>query len=87
MDVVVTPGAKKTIKNLSKVTQIAVIQKLKKMQLVTVTNAVKLSGYKNAFRVRVGNYRIVYKMMENKIYVVLVGHRKEVYKLLDRFMK
>lgn len=87
MEVAITPGAKKLIKKLSKIPQIAVIEKLKKLQLNSIPGVVKLSGYKDAFRIRVGDYRIVYRIMDGKIYVVLVGHRREIYKLLDRFIK
>ena len=87
MEVVVTPGAKKIIKRLSKVPQIAVIEKLQRLQSTNIINAIKLTGYKGVFRVRVGNYRIIYRIMNKKIYVVLIGHRKEIYRLLDRFMK
>lgn len=41
----------------------------------------KLSGY-DKYRVRQGNYRIVYSIQDQKliISVVKVGHRKEVYR-------
>lgn len=84
MEVVVTPRARKKIKKLPKVPQIAIVEKLRKLQGPSITGIVKLVGYKNAFRVRVGNYRIVYRIIAGKIYVVLVGHRKEVYQLLER---
>ena len=47
----------------------------------------RLTGYKDMYRVRVGDYRIVYKKYPNEIFVVLLGHRKEVYKLLERLLK
>lgn len=45
------------------------------------SGAEQLSGQK-AYRIRVGDYRVIY-LVHNKqllIYVVRVGHRKEVYK-------
>ncbi|OGM28339.1 hypothetical protein A2962_00650 [Candidatus Woesebacteria bacterium RIFCSPLOWO2_01_FULL_39_61] len=86
MEVVVTPQAKKQIKKLSKVTQILIVEKLKKLELGILVNFQKLSGYKGAFRVRVGNYRIVYRLLKGKAYVVLVGHRKEIYLLLRKLL-
>ena len=43
--------------------------------------AVKLSGH-NAYRVRVGDYRIIYAVLDDRmlILVVEVGHRREVYR-------
>ncbi|MBC8237239.1 MAG: type II toxin-antitoxin system RelE/ParE family toxin [Helicobacteraceae bacterium] len=36
------------------------------------------------YRLRAGNYRILYSIEENKliIYIVKVGHRKDVYKMI-----
>jgi mRNA interferase RelE/StbE len=36
----------------------------------------------NAFRLRVGDYRIIYRFnaSKNEIYVAAVGHRREVYR-------
>ena len=42
----------------------------------------KLSGEKDVYRVRVGNYRVLYRIVD-KVLVVLVvsvGHRREVYR-------
>lgn len=41
----------------------------------------KLKG-EEAFRIRVGSYRIIYEIDDNKIMitVVSVGHRKDIYK-------
>jgi len=43
--------------------------------------AIKLSGDEK-YRLRVGNYRILYQIYDNKLVVVVVkvGHRKDVYK-------
>ena len=43
---------------------------------------VKLAGEENLYRIRVGNYRIIYNIQDNRllILVVKVGHRKNVYR-------
>jgi mRNA interferase RelE/StbE len=43
----------------------------------------KLKGQKG-YRVRVGDYRIIYEVFDNRIVVVVVriGHRREIYKNL-----
>lgn len=40
----------------------------------------KLKGYKNTFRIRVGDYRIIYEIEDNvlRILVVAIGHRKDI---------
>jgi mRNA interferase RelE/StbE len=46
------------------------------------TGARKLTGYENRWRVRVGNYRIIYEIRDDIliVLVVAVGHRREVYR-------
>lgn len=45
-------------------------------------DALKLKGADHAYRVRLGNYRIVYSLHKREliIEVLRVGHRKEVYR-------
>jgi mRNA interferase RelE/StbE len=45
-------------------------------------NSKKLSGKSNLYRVRQGNYRIVYTIAykEKEVRIILVRHRKEVYR-------
>ena len=42
----------------------------------------KLSGLKNLYRIRVGEYRIIYDIQDRVLVVVIVsvGHRKEIYR-------
>lgn len=42
----------------------------------------KLSGEDSAYRVRVGVYRIVYEVIDDRllVHVVRIGHRREVYR-------
>jgi len=87
MEVIVTPQAKKQIKKLSKISQILITRKLKKLELGPATNVERLTSYKGVFRVRVGDYRVVYRQRERKIYVILVGHRKEIYRVLEKLLK
>jgi mRNA interferase RelE/StbE len=44
--------------------------------------AEKLSGHIDLYRIRVGNYRVVYEIDNGKIVVTVikVGHRKEIYR-------
>jgi mRNA interferase RelE/StbE len=42
----------------------------------------KIVGSEDAYRIRVGDYRIVYKIVDRvlTVFVVRVGHRKDVYR-------
>lgn len=39
----------------------------------------KLKGVKDAFRIRVGSYRVLYRLSEEKLIVFSVSHRKNAY--------
>lgn len=42
----------------------------------------KLSGSERTYRIRVGDYRVIYEIFDDRIIVEIlkVGHRKDVYK-------
>lgn len=42
----------------------------------------KLKGYKNSYRIRAGDYRVIYEIEDKvlRILVIAVGHRKDIYK-------
>jgi len=44
-----------------------------------IVNLKKLSGYKSAFRIRIGDYRIGIVIEKNIVTFVAFAHRKEIY--------
>lgn len=46
------------------------------------SNSIKMKGEGDTYRVRVGDYRIIYEIHDKKllILVINVGHRRDVYK-------
>ncbi len=84
MKIIVSPRAEKELKNLPKIIQIAVVKKIRLLSSSPVSQEKLLKGFKNIFRVRIGNYRIVYRKTKDGIYIILIGHRKEIYDLLRR---
>ena len=44
-----------------------------------IVNLKKLSGYKSAFRIRIGDYRIGIIIEKNTVTFVAFAHRKEIY--------
>jgi mRNA interferase RelE/StbE len=48
--------------------------------------AVKLTGSDNLFRVRIGDYRIIYAIEDDLLVVLIVevGHRREIYRKADK---
>lgn len=47
-------------------------------------NIKKMKGPADLYRVRIGDYRVVYEIKDNKFVILIIklGHRKEVYKKL-----
>ena len=47
-----------------------------------ILNIRKIQNKNNSYRIRIGNYRIVYSLQKEKLIVeiIRVGHRKDVYK-------
>ncbi len=87
MKLKISPRAEKELKKVSKIHQIAIVKKIRSLSSDQNLNREKLSGYKDMYRVRVGDYRIVYRERVNEIFIVLIGHRKEIYRMLNQLLK
>ena len=89
MKLIFSPLAEKQLKKIPKTSQVILAKKVRSLREGNLagTEKLKLRGYKNFFRARVGNYRVIFKISSTGIYVVILGHRKEIYKLLDRILK
>ena len=48
--------------------------------LMEIPNLKKMKGYKNAYRIRLGEYRIGFLFENNTIKLSRVMHRKEIYR-------
>jgi len=71
-------------KQLSKLplnVQYRIVSTIKRCQIRPYSHVKKLVGSKY-FRLRVGDYRVIMDIIENKliIHVIEVGHRKNIYK-------
>jgi len=87
MRIILSPQAEKQLKKIPKIDQIAVAEKIRKMRdEMAVKEFEKLKGFANIFRVRVGNYRIVFRKTSGEIYIILIRHRKDVYRLLGQLL-
>lgn len=86
MKISLLPRAEKDLRKLPKFDQIAVASKIRSLPDPPVLGEEKLTGYPRVYRVRVGNYRIVYKKMSESIVIVLIRHRRDVYRLLKELL-
>jgi len=84
MKLTITSHAQKQIKKYPRALKIIIVERIRKLVFEPSTSFNKLEGYKNYYKVRVGAYRIIFVKYPKEIEIVLVGHRKEVYKLLAR---
>lgn len=84
MRTILSPAAEKRLTRLPKLDQIAVAKKIRSLAGKTILFPKKLKGYKDIFRIRVGDYRIIYRRTREQIYIILIGHRKDVYQLFRR---
>jgi mRNA interferase RelE/StbE len=81
--VVIKPSAAKAIRNLDRDTQRRVIRLLDALAAdPRPGGVVKLAGHANLWRVRIGDYRVVYEIHDDRlvVLVVRVAHRKDVYR-------
>jgi mRNA interferase RelE/StbE len=73
--------AQKSLAKIPKPFQTNIINKVYELANNPYKNSKKLVG-RDAYRIRVGNYRIIYEICNNKlvILVINIGHRKDIYK-------
>jgi mRNA interferase RelE/StbE len=82
-DIRITPAARKELDRLP-------VQHRERVETVIVALAdnprpfgcLKLRGLENAYRLRVGNYRVLYRIYDNElvVLVVTIGDRKDIYR-------
>jgi len=59
----------------------SVIERIEKTQeLSQIANCKKLNETKNAFRVRIGEYRLAFYFKDNTVIFVRFLHRKDIYR-------
>ena len=77
------PAAKRQLRKLDRSIQDRVVRRLEKLEKDPRPPRVeKMEGDESTYRIRMGEYRIVYEIRD-KVLVVLVlkvGHRREVYR-------
>ncbi|MEK7140986.1 MAG: type II toxin-antitoxin system RelE/ParE family toxin [Patescibacteria group bacterium] len=86
MKITILSRAEKELRKLPKFDQIAVAQKIRSLPDAQIAGEEKLSGYSHVYRVRVGNYRIVYKRAGETIAIVLIRHRRDVYRMVKELL-
>jgi mRNA interferase RelE/StbE len=85
MQVITTQRFEKDVeKELSKKLQLQLADVIEQIQqaghLMEISNLKKMKGYKNAYRIRLGEYRIGFLFENNMVKLSRVMNRKEIYR-------
>lgn len=76
-------GAKKQFRKLPLDVQQRIQTKINDLAIEPRPNGVKkLQGDDNSYRLRVGDYRVIYEVVDNVLIVTVIkiGHRSDIYK-------
>jgi len=80
---ILKPSAEKQLEHLTAAIQRRIVEKLATIEAEPRgAGSVKLAGGRNCYRVRVGDYRIVYEVDDARktVFVTIIAHRREVYR-------
>ena len=86
MNIIISPRAEKELQKLPKFDQIAIAKKIRLLTQTSISGEEKLAGYPRCYRVRVGNYRIVYRKTDS-IFIILIGTRRDIYRALGDLLR
>ena len=80
-DIEFSKSAEKELSKLEKEIQIRIVSTLDRIRVRPYPHVKKLVG-SPYFRLRVGDYRVILDIRENRllIFVIEIGHRKNIYK-------
>ena len=79
----ISSSAEKSLEKLPKKEIVKIIELIQTLAIQPFPNGCrKLSGEQNVFRVREGNYRVIYEVFESKLIILVlkIGHRNDIYK-------
>ena len=81
----VSRTAEKQLKKLSKPNQIRIVKRIQQLSIDPFPEGSrKLAGFDDIYRVRVGDYRVLYSVDNGKVLIIVLklGHRKDIYRRL-----
>lgn len=81
-DITFKKSVRKDIKKIPKEILKTIFQSIEQLRSIPIpSHANKLKGSDTLYRIREGNYRIIYEIKAQKVLITIVriGHRKKVY--------
>jgi mRNA interferase RelE/StbE len=79
-EIIVKPKAEKDLRSVHKSDIKNILESISDLKYGLSSNIKHLTNFTPEYRLRVGNYRILFEIEENKIVVYRIIHRKEAYK-------
>jgi mRNA interferase RelE/StbE len=70
----------KDLEKIDKSNSLKILNKIKQMESDLQGDIKKLTNFTLEYRLRVGNYRVLFEQQGNKIIVYRIKHRKDIYK-------
>ncbi len=74
------PGALKDLKKLNKQDSQSIVEKIELMEKGLSGDVKRLTNFTPEYRLRVGDYRVLFEVEGESIVIYRVKHRKEVYR-------
>jgi len=79
-----TPKFEKLFKKLPRDVQKRIAEKITGLSDIPYQGKPLHGKLKGKFSLIIGDYRIIYEVRENMVYLLAVGHRKKVYERLEK---
>jgi mRNA interferase RelE/StbE len=81
LEIKISDSAKKFIDKAENVLCSRIVQKIEKLSAEPFPHdCIRLAGFKGIFRVRVGNYRILYEVKCSELIIIKIDKRGRAYK-------
>jgi len=74
-----TPRFLRRIKALDKEIQVRIVREVDILKTNPYAGKPLRGEWKGAYSLRLGDYRILYQIKGNKVFLLVVGHRKRIY--------
>jgi len=85
MEIIITKTFEKQLKLVPKYVRESAVAVLEALEEASSANDIKdlkkLSGYKNYYRIRIGDYRMGLQILEPTLIVITILHRGAIYKI------
>jgi len=75
-----TPRFLKNIKALDKEVQMRILRDISILKTDPFVGKPLRGEWKGVYSLRIGDYRVLYQIKKNEVFLLVVGHRKRVYR-------